>query len=80
MGPCSNCLRRGLGPAGHSQLAATPGAPLPLSAPHTPANVSHVHTAADVSVLAVNPCLYITITSTNEISVQKAIHSMETKL
>ena len=80
MGPCSNCLQQGPGPAGHSQLAATPGAPLPLSAPHTPASVSLVHTAADVSVLVVNPFLYITITSTNEISVQKVIHSMETKL
>lgn len=67
MGPCSDCLQRGLGPADHSQLAAVPGAPLPLCAPHTPANVSLVHTAADVSVLVVNPFLYITITSANEI-------------
>lgn len=80
MGPCSNCLQGALDPAGHSQLAATPGAPLPLNAPHTPANVSCVHTAADVSVLVVNLFICITITSINEISVQKVIHSMETKL
>ena len=67
VGPCSDCLQRGLGPADHSQLTAVPGAPLPLYAAPPPANVSLVHTAAAVSVLIVNLFLYITVTSTNEI-------------